>query len=193
MARYKGTFSVAANYEPLVGGPFDARELVNTKADLIASTTWQQPNGDLWIYEGMKVVVKDEHAIYILLNPISYFLESSWIRSVNTEDLALIDAKIGVLPEGKTVIDLINSMSGGGGYDDTALVQRIETVENKQTEIDKDYEALKGLIGEIPVSEQISGAIDALAPIAKTGNVNDLTQNPNEYVVLHCGDSDELI
>lgn len=192
MARYKGTFSVAANYEPLVGGPFDARELVNTKADLIAPTTWQQPNGDLWVYEGMKVVVKDEHAIYILLNPISYFLESSWIRSVNTEDLALIDAKIGVLPEGKTVIDLINSMSGGG-YDDTALVQRIETVENKQTEIDQDYEALKSLVGEKPVSEQISDAIDALALVAKTGNINDLTQNPNEYLTLACGDSDELI
>lgn len=194
MARYKGTFSVAANYEPLVGGPFDARELVNTKADLIAAKTWQQPNGDLWIYEGMKVVVKDEHAIYILLNPISYFLESSWLRFANMEDIAAIDAKIGVLPEGKTVIELINSMSGGGGsYDDTALVQRIEAVENKQTAIDQDYEALKSLVGEKPVSEQISDAIDALALVAKTGNINDLTQNPNEYLTLACGDSDELI
>lgn len=192
MARYKGTFTVAANYEPLVGGPFDARELVDTKADLIAAKTWQQPNGDLWIYEGMKVIVKDEHAIYVLLNPISYFLESSWLRSANMEDIAAINAKIGVLPEGKTVIDLINSMSGGG-YDDTVLVQRIETVENKQTETDKNYEVLKSLVGTVPVSEQISGAIDTLAPIARTGNINDLTQNPNEYLTLACGDSDGLI
>lgn len=191
MARYKGTFTAVANYEPLVGGPFDARELVNTKADLIAAKTWQQPNGDLWIYEGMKVVVKDEHAIYILLNPISYFLESSWLRSANTEDIAAIDAKIGVLPEGKTVIDLINSMSGGG-YDDTALVQRIETVENKQTEIDKNYEVLKSLVGTIPVSEQINNAIDTLAQIAKTGNINDLIQAPNDFLTLTCGDSDDL-
>lgn len=192
MARYKGTFTAAANYEPLVGGPFDARELVDTKADLIAAKTWQQPNGDLWIYEGMKVIVKDEHAIYVLLNPISYFLESSWLRSANMEDIAAINAKIGVLPEGKTVIDLINSMSGGG-YDDTVLVQRIETVENKQTETDKNYEVLKSLVGTAPVSEQISGAIDTLAPIARTGNINDLTQNPNEYLTLACGDSDGLI
>lgn len=191
MARYKGTFTAAANYEPLVGGPFDARELVDTKADLIAAKTWQQPNGDLWIYESMKVIVKDEHAMYILLNPVSYFLESSWLRSANMEDIAAIDAKIGVLPEGKTVIDLINSMSNGG-YDDTVLVQRIETVENKQTEIDKNYEALKSLIGTVPVSEQISGAIDSLAQIAKTGNINDLIQDPDDFITLTCGDSDDL-
>lgn len=191
MARYKGTFSVAANYEPLVGGPFDARELVDTKADLIAAQTWQQPNGDLWIYEGMKVVVKDEHAEYMLLNPISYFLESSWLKTADLTDIEAINAKIGALPEGKTVIDLINSMGGGGGYDDTVLVQRIETVENKQTEIDKNYEVLKSLVGETSVQSQISAQIDALAPIAKTGNINDLTQNPNEYITLMCGDSDE--
>lgn len=192
MARYKGTFTAVANYEPLVGGPFDARELVDTKADLIAAKTWQQPNGDLWIYEGMKVVVKDEHALYILLNPISYFLESSWLRSANLEDVEAINAKIGTLPEGKTIIDLINSMSGSS-YDDTALVQRIEAVENKQTENDKNYQALKSLIGETSVQAQISAQIDALAPIARTGNVNDLTQSPNEYLTLTCGDSDELI
>lgn len=192
MARYKGTFSVAANYEPLVGGPFDARELVGTKADLIAAKTWQQPNGDLWIYEGMKVVVQDEHAMYILKNPISYFLEESWIKSANVDDIAAINAVIGVVPEGKTIIDLINSMSGGGGYDDTALVQRVEAVENKQTEIDKNYEALKSLIGSTSVQEQISSAIGALAPVARTGNINDLTQDPDDYIVFSCGDSDDL-
>lgn len=194
MARYKGTFVAPSNYEPLVGGPFDARELVETKADLIAAKTWQQPNGDLWIYEGMKVVVKDEHAIYILLNPISYFLESSWIRSANELDIATIQELIGEVPQGQTIMGLINSIAGGGGaYDDTKLVERIVAVEEKQTQIDKDYEALKGLIGEKPVSEQINDAIDNLAPIAKTGNINDLTQNPNEYLTLACGDSDELI
>jgi hypothetical protein len=53
MARYRGSFTVAASYEPLTASPFDARELVETKADLTAASTWQQPNGDLWIYDGM--------------------------------------------------------------------------------------------------------------------------------------------
>lgn len=190
MAREKGTFQNPANYEPLIAAPFDARELVNTKADLTAAATWQQKNGDLWIYEGMKVVVKDEHALYVLRNPVSFFLEESWIRSANIDDIAAINAKLGTVPEGKTIIDLINSMSG---YDDTELVQRVEAIETKQIEINKNYEALKSLIGSAPVSEQISNAIDALAPIAKTGNINDLTQNPDEYVIFACGDADELI
>lgn len=190
MGRYRGTFQNPANYEPLIAAPFDARELVDTKSDLISPTTWQQKNGDLWIYEGLKVVVKDEGAIYILLNPVEYFLEASWLK---TATLADIDNKIGTLPEGKTVIDLINAIDGGGaGYDDTVLVQRIETVENQQLEINKDIDALKSLIGSTPVSKQIEGAIENLAPIAKTGNINDLTQNPNEYVVLSCGSSDGL-
>jgi hypothetical protein len=41
MSRYKGLFQVPANYEPLIRGPFDARELVETKADLINPATWQ--------------------------------------------------------------------------------------------------------------------------------------------------------
>lgn len=40
MARYRGNFTVAANYEPLKAAPFDARALVETKADLTAATTW---------------------------------------------------------------------------------------------------------------------------------------------------------
>lgn len=188
MGRYKGTFSVAANYEPLVGGPFDARTLVDYKADLTSASTWQQHNGDLWVYEGMKVVVKEEHAEYMLINPVSYFLDASWIRTANEIDIAAILNKLGDVPEGKTIMDIINLIEVGG-YDDTELRTKIETVEEKQAQIDRDYEALKSLIGEKPVSEQISSAIDALAPIAKTGNINDLTQTAGEYMVFNCGSS----
>jgi hypothetical protein len=187
MARYKGTFQNPANYEPLIAAPFDARELVDTKADLRAASTWQQKNGDLWLYEGMEVKVKDEHSIYILNNPVSYFLEESWSKIANYSDIEELKEIIGAVPEGKTIIDLINAIEGGtgGSYDDTELVNRIE-------ELDKDYGALKSLIGETSVAEQITAAIDALAPIAKSGDINDLTQKPNEYVVLSCGNSNEL-
>ena len=193
MARYKGTFQNPANYEPLIAAPFDARELVDTKADLIAASTWQQKNGDLWVYEGMKVSVKEDHTIYILKNPISYFLESSWVRLATWEEIESINQKIGELPEGKTVIDLINEIEGGNGfYDDTELVNRIEVVETEQNTLKSDFEALKSLVGDTSVNNQITLAVDALAPIAKTGNINDLTQTQGEYVILTCGTSGEL-
>jgi hypothetical protein len=47
-------------------------------------------------------------------------------------------------------------------------------------------------VGEKPVSEQISDAIDTLAQIAKTGNINDLIQDPDDFITLTCGDSDDL-
>lgn len=192
MGRYRGTFTVAANYEPLKAAPFDARELVNTKADLINPVTWQQINGDVWIYEGMAVRVKEEHAIYILKNPISYFEESSWVKVANYTDIEEINKKIGVLPEGKTLMDVINDIEvSGGAYDDTEIVERISVVEEKQKVIDADFEALKSLIGETSVKTQIDEAIEALPAVAKTGNVNDLIQDPDDYLTLSCGDSDE--
>lgn len=60
MARYRGTFSVAASYEPLTASPFDARELVDYKSDLIDPATWEQENGDIWIYTGMIVSVAND-------------------------------------------------------------------------------------------------------------------------------------
>ena len=57
MAREKGTFQVAANYEPLIAAPFDARMLVGVKSDLTAPQTWQDLRGDAWVYVGMLVTV----------------------------------------------------------------------------------------------------------------------------------------
>ena len=46
MSRSKGTFNFAANFEGLLKAPIDARQLVNTYADLTNSTTWSGSTGD---------------------------------------------------------------------------------------------------------------------------------------------------
>lgn len=104
MARYKGTFSVAANYEPLVGGPLDARSLVGEKADLFKKETWQQYNGDVWIYSGMIVAVANDqedanNGIYMLLNSAHYTEESSWRKMSDDSSLAALEAAIRDLQE----------------------------------------------------------------------------------------------
>ena len=60
MARYKGIFKAAANYEPQIAAPFDARMLVDAKADLTDRSIWQQSNGDVWVYSGMIVAVAND-------------------------------------------------------------------------------------------------------------------------------------
>ena len=68
-----GTFPVAANYEPQVGAPFDARSLVKTQAALTDLATWLQSDGGTYVYSGMIVSVaqdsaKEKNGLYFLKN-----------------------------------------------------------------------------------------------------------------------------
>ena len=99
MAREKGTFQVAANYEPLIAAPFDARSLVETRADLINPTTWRQPNGDIWIYNGMIVAVSSDvnstnNGVYVLLNANNYTEISSWQKLADTASIDHLQEQI---------------------------------------------------------------------------------------------------
>lgn len=110
MARYRGTFTAAANYEPLKAAPFDARQLVETKADLINPATWRQSNGDIWVYMGMMVAVASDadpknNGIYILKGK-NYTLEESWERQATASEIASLQQQIDDI-----------EISGGGSLD----------------------------------------------------------------------------
>lgn len=102
MARERGTFSVPSNYEPLKAAPFDARSLVQTKADLTAAPTWQQDNGDIWIYSGMLVAVcadtEENNGLYVLSNAVLYQQESSWIKLANISQINELKERIDNIP-----------------------------------------------------------------------------------------------
>lgn len=123
MARYRGTFTVAANYEPLKAAPFDARMLVEAKADLTLVSTWQQSNGDLWIYNGMIVAVGSDvnaanNGVYVLLDASNYTEESSWQKLADT-------ASIDNLQEQIDNIDI----SGGSGLSDIEVATEADLPE----------------------------------------------------------------
>lgn len=103
MAREKGTFQVAANYEPLIAAPFDARSLVKTKDDLTAPQTWRQANGDIWIYAGMLVAVYGDpiaanNGLYILSNPAAYDQEVSWTKFADIAQIEALEERMNNLP-----------------------------------------------------------------------------------------------
>ena len=113
MARYRGNFTVAANYEPLKAAPFDARALVESKADLILPTTWQQKDGGLWIYSGMIVSVgsdiePENNGVYVLLDAANYTNENSWRKLA---DVAGIE----------DLQNQINEIEVGGGSQDVEV------------------------------------------------------------------------
>lgn len=98
MARYKGTFTVAANYEPLIAAPFDARSLVETRSDLINPTTWVRSDGGYWTYVGMVVSVSADiessnNGLYILMDE-DYTQLSNWRKCADEADIIKLQEQI---------------------------------------------------------------------------------------------------
>ncbi len=68
MARNKGTFKFAANFEVKAAEALDPRLVVENKSELIQSNTWPSDGDTLYIYEGMVVGVSKERAVYMLID-----------------------------------------------------------------------------------------------------------------------------
>lgn len=85
MARNKGTFNFAANFEVLNKAPLDARLVVDTKANLISPSIWQDPNSNVWLYKGIVIsVVSDpsieNNGLYFLTDETQYTDYNYWLK-----------------------------------------------------------------------------------------------------------------
>ena len=79
-----GIFSLSGNFEIKYSGPIDSRGVRETKAELFDSTTWLDIDGNMFIYNGMPVIVWNDsitsnNGMYILINKNLFNLESSWL------------------------------------------------------------------------------------------------------------------
>lgn len=68
MARSKGTFQFAANFEVKAAAALDPRVAVATKAELILKETWPYDGDTIYLYKGILVSVQEENAIYMLVD-----------------------------------------------------------------------------------------------------------------------------
>lgn len=85
MARNKGTFNFAANFEVLTKAPLDARLVVDTKANLITPSVWQDGDNNVWLYKGITVSVvsdpsTDNNGLYFLTDETNYTNYNSWVK-----------------------------------------------------------------------------------------------------------------
>jgi len=80
MARTKGTFNFSANLEPKVQAPLDARTVIDTVAELTQAATWQDTNGDVWLFDGLVVSIAQTGELYMLTNKSAYTQPASWKR-----------------------------------------------------------------------------------------------------------------
>ena len=110
MARYEGMFMAPSNYEPLIAAPFDARELVETQADLLKPETWTVSGGrGLWAYIGMKVSVaadpdSSKNGLYILA-AADFTQLFNWNKLADQKDIvdiSIFQNRVAALEEAQT-------------------------------------------------------------------------------------------
>lgn len=112
MGREKGIFHIAANYEPLKAAPFDARQLVATKADLTNPNTWIV-EGVAWVYNGMLVAVANgtettDNGVYMLTDATNYTDINSWQKFADISNIQNLQKQIDniEIPQGGASVDV---------------------------------------------------------------------------------------
>lgn len=68
MARNKGTFGAAFNFEVKMQAALDPRVVVDTKSELINKETWPYNGDTIYLYEGLIVAVRADKAMYMLVD-----------------------------------------------------------------------------------------------------------------------------
>ena len=95
MARNKGTFQFAANFEVKAAAALDPRVAVATKAELIAKETWPYDGDTIYLYKGILVSVQEENAVYMLVDTAKILSTdySGWLRvdAGNAEQVEIVD------------------------------------------------------------------------------------------------------
>ena len=82
MARNRGSFNFAQNFEVQRAAPLDARQKVGYYTDLVDPSAWISTDGYVWLYTGAIVVVTNDPSsgVYWLKDGGSYTTYSSWER-----------------------------------------------------------------------------------------------------------------
>lgn len=151
MARNKGTFNFAANFQVKMQEALDPRVVVSAKADLINKETWPYDGETIYLYEGLIVGVAAEKAAYMLVDAtkITESDYSGWSR---------IDAGAASKVE---IVDNLESdasdkaLSAAQGK---VLMNEISTVAGKLSGV-YTYKGSKATFAELPSEGNVSGDV----------------------------------
>ena len=84
MARSKGLLPFSGNFEPQVAGPFDARTVVGTVAELVLAATWTAKDGNVYSPVGLQVLVNNDteanNGTYFLPVGKDYSVAGNWVK-----------------------------------------------------------------------------------------------------------------
>lgn len=142
MARNKGTFQFAANFEVKLQGALDPRILVDNKSELINKETWPYDGDTIYVYNGLLVAVAADKAIYMLVDK-DKILETDYSGWKQMDVAAAQTVEI---------IDNLNSSSTTAALSANqgkVLGQRVTTLEGKISSV-YSYKGSKATYAELP-------------------------------------------
>lgn len=142
MARNKGTFQFAANFEVKLQGALDPRILVDNKAELINKETWPYDGDTIYVYNGLLVAVAVDKAIYMLVDK-DKILEADYSGWKQMDVAAAQTVEI---------IDNLSSSSTTAALSANqgrVLGQRVTTLEGKISSV-YSYKGSKATYAELP-------------------------------------------
>lgn len=163
MARNKGGIVLVDNYEVKLEGALDPRVAVASKGDLIVRDTWPNDGGDPYLYDGLIVGVKDEQAVYMLVDKSKALATdySGWVR---------VDAG------GVKIDNIFTYKSSVASYDALPVVNAVGDVYNVEASFtlnDKEYPAGTNVAWNGTTWDPLAGSIDlsAYATVASVAEV----------------------
>lgn len=142
MARNKGTFQFAANFEVKLQGALDPRILVDNKSELINKETWPYDGDTIYVYNGLLVAVAADKAIYMLV-------DKDKILKADYSGWKQMDVAAAQTVE---IIDNLNSSStiaALSANQGKVLGQRVTTLEGKISSV-YSYKGSKATYAELP-------------------------------------------
>lgn len=164
MARNKGTFAFAANFEVKLQGLLDPRGGVTTKSELINKETFPYDGDTIYMKEGMLVTVSETQEVYMLVSLANILAEdySGWKR---------IDAGAAEPVEVVDTLDSTDATKALSANQGRALKEEIDAVSGKLTSIYTykasvaDFAALEAItdkaVGDVYNVEAANGNIPA--------------------------------
>ncbi len=183
MARIKGQANYASNFEVLKQAPLDSRTVVSDAGDLTKIATWQDADGNVWLYDGLIVVVPNTNnpsapEVYVLKDKDNYGRPDAWLKlgADNASAVAAIQEtlkKKANLVNGKVSVNELPVATSLGNPNNGTIPSTFavhEAINNK----------IVGLLNWRGVKDT-TDEIKAIAP-AKKGDVYHSNEDGSEWV-----------
>lgn len=163
MARNKGTFTFAANFQVKAAEALDPRVVVENKAELINKETWPYDGETLYLYNGLIVAVSADQSLYMLVDKTKA-LEGDYSGWKQLDAAAATSIEVIDNLESESTTAALSANQG------KVLGDRVTSLESKITAI-FTFKGTKATIAELPEdgSQQV-------------GDVWHVTENDGEYV-----------